>query len=365
MNTLRISSLQKNLKQETCLLIEDKIDLFYLTGLDLSTGKLLVHQQGALLLVDRRYYEMCKKNLSIPVLECDPPSLQEHLLNPQFSSIHSLAFDIEKTSYKTYQTLLKITDTVSEQRSSELKLFPIDSPLKLQRAIKDFDEIKLLKEASVLGSQGFDFILNLLKEGITEEEVTTELEIFWKYHGSKSVAFDPIIAFGKNSSMPHYRAGKAILKKGDAVLVDIGVNWKHYHSDMSRVIFFGEPDSQMKFIHQIVENAQKSALSLCKPGVTLGELDKAARNLISKEGYGQFFTHSLGHGVGLEIHEFPTIKNTAPFDKVPLVPGMVITIEPGIYLPEKGGVRIEDTILITETGYENLTQRPVQHYVKL
>jgi Xaa-Pro aminopeptidase len=158
--------------------------------------------------------------------------------------------------------------------------------------------------------------------------------------------------------MPHYRASKGKLEKGQPIQIDIGVIDRHYHSDMSRVVFFGKPSSEMRKIYDIVLKAQLAALNQCRPGIKIGDLDQTAREIISKAGYGDKFTHSLGHGVGLEIHESPLLRNKPPHSEEFLQPGMVITIEPGIYLSGIGGVRIEDTVVITDDGYENLTNRP-------
>ena len=199
------------------------------------------------------------------------------------------------------------------------------------------------------------YVLSLLKEEISEAELALELEFFWKKRGAKKLAFDPIIAFGANSSMPHYRAGLAKLQSHTSILIDIGVVLSHYHSDMTRVVHFGTPTSVIEKIYSIVEEAKARALALCCPGTLVGELDRAARDWIASQGYGERFTHSLGHGVGLDIHEPPTIRDSGLYRTLPLQPGMVITIEPGIYLPGIGGVRLEDTVLITENGHENLT----------
>jgi Xaa-Pro aminopeptidase len=142
------------------------------------------------------------------------------------------------------------------------------------------------------------------------------------------------------------------------VLIDIGVKLKGYHSDMTRVVFFDEPDPKLEEIYEIVRGAQEAALKLCKPGTRVGDLDMEARIWITDRGYGECFTHSLGHGVGLEIHELPVVRSATKHDSVVLQPGMVITVEPGIYLPKLGGVRIEDTVVITEDGHINLTNRP-------
>lgn len=349
----RINIAQKNLQNNACdaLLIEEPTNLFYLTGQVLSTGTLLILERGSYLIVDNRYFESCQKKAPCNVLQAEKISLWDLLNSQELTSVHALSFDAENTSFKRYEELQK-------KIGSKVKLVPLDNPIKDQRMIKDEEEVNILREAAALGSQGFDFICSLLREGIRENEIALELEIFWKRRGSKSLAFDPIIAFGPNSSMPHYRAGHASLHKGMPVLIDIGVNFQHYHSDMTRVVYFGEPDPQIRLIYEIVEKAQKAALELCFPGTSIGKLDETARNLIKSKGFGDFFNHSLGHGVGLEIHEAPALRNKSPCKDRLLKPGMVITIEPGIYLPGLGGVRIEDTILITEDGHENLTKRP-------
>lgn len=360
----RLEQLQQVLSDSACdaLLIDDPTNLYYLTGLELSTGKLLVSAQGAILFVDNRYYESCRKKSPFPVRLIDQPSFENQLSTPEFAYIEELAFDSENTSYNNYEQLVKIGKTIENKRADEscVKIIPLDAPLKIIRAVKDEHEIDLLRRAADLGSQGFDHVCSLLQEGVSELELATELEIFWKRRGGRKVAFDPIIAFGENSSMPHYRAGKTKLQKGQIILIDIGVELNHYHSDMTRIAFFGKPDPRMVEIHAIVQEAQQAALALCRPGATIRAIDAAGRDYITSKGYGKNFTHSLGHGVGLDIHEFPVIKKLPVTDTVTLEAGMVITIEPGIYLPGVGGVRIEDTILITPLGHDNLTKRSTQ-----
>lgn len=359
--SLRIENLKRKLKEFACdaLLVEDPTNLYYLTGQELSSGILLIQPNGALLLVDNRYFELCQKSAPCQTVLSDKTSLPDLLSAAEFTFIQTLGFDTETTSYKRFQDLQKSLEEVVKRRGSApaLRLLPLECPVKTLRMIKDEEELELLREAATLGSQGFDYVCSLLREGITEAAIAIELEIYWKRRGSKSLAFDPIIAFGPNSSMPHYRAGQARLKRGMPVLIDIGVNLQHYHSDMTRVVFFGEPDAKIRKIYAIVEKAQQMALALCRPGTPIGELDKAARGYIAAEGYGDYFGHGLGHGIGLEIHEAPAIRNKLPFKDMLLEPGMVITIEPGIYLPDIGGVRIEDSIVITPTGHDNLTQR--------
>jgi len=286
------------------------------------------------------------------VIPANHDTFVKMVTSEKFSFVKRLGFDSASTSYNSYTALAK------QLKESGIQLFPLENPVIKMREVKEEHEIALLREAAALGSQGYDTVCSLLKEGITEKEVATELEIFWKRKGGEGIAFEPIIAFGKNSSMPHYHPGDTQLKKGDNVLIDIGVTLNHYQSDMTRVVFFGDPNPKLLEINAIVTKAQALALELCRPGTTIGELDDAARNHIKAHGYGEQFPHSLGHGIGLAVHESPILRNRHPYQDQILKAGMVITIEPAIYLPGIGGIRLEDSIAITDTGYENLTKRP-------
>lgn len=347
----RLRKVQQALQEASCdaLLVEDGINLFYLTGLNLSAGTLIAHAEGAHLFVDNRYFELCQKNSPFPVVLANQNTVQDFLDYQACAYIRTVGINSDTITVKAFQEL--------EKQIGIDRLILLDNPIKKIRSIKDEGEIALLKKAAFLGSQGFDFAKSLLRVGIMEKEIALELEIYWKKLGSKGLAFDPIIAFGANSSMPHYRAGDAKLISGQPVLIDIGVNLQHYHSDMTRMVFFDRIDPKMKLIYQIVLEAQLAALEQCRPGVPVGHIDIAARQIIQAAGHGEHFTHSIGHGVGLEIHEFPSLRNKPPYSALLLEPGMVITIEPGIYLPGIGGVRIEDTVVITQSGYENLTNR--------
>lgn len=357
----RLKRLQQHLKKENCdlLLIEDVTNIYYMTGLELSMGKLLVDSDNACLVVDSRYYENCQKQSPFPVQLLQENAIEDWIC--QRTSLSRIGFDSSKTSYERYLEIKKQMHALKKRLggSKALKLVAINAPLRMLRCIKDAEEIALMKTAADLGSEGFDFLCNSLAPGISELQLALELDIFWKRKGSKALAFDPIIAFGPNSSMPHYKPANRRLKEGDCVLLDIGVNVRHYHSDMTRVVFFGQRSKKMQEIYDIVREAQQRALQLCKPGTPIKALDAAARGYIAEKGYGERFTHNLGHGVGLEIHEAPMLSQKGPDKNIKLQEGMVITIEPGIYLPDIGGVRLEDCVAITANGYENLTKRPV------
>jgi Xaa-Pro aminopeptidase len=337
----RLKRLKKALEYDG-FLIQNPVDLFYFTGLELSAGKLLVLKDAAWLLVDGRYIESAKERSPISV-KLDKPNLLLEMI-PKGSKI---GIDSEKTSLQNYM------DLQTQWKKAAIHPKPEKGVISRLREIKDSAEIELLRKAATLGSLGYDHVANRLKTGITEKELADSLEQFWKKRGAQGVAFDPIIAFGPNSSKPHYRAGDVKLESNQHVLIDIGVTLNHYHSDMTRVVFKGRKQKKIVEIYDLVAEAHLRAKKLAKSGASIASLDAAARDYISSKGYGDYFSHSLGHGIGLEVHEAPALRSSP----LKLKKGMVITIEPGIYLPGLGGVRIEDTYLILEKGCESLTQR--------
>ncbi len=340
----RIPSLQSSL-EEKALLIEDPIDLYYLTGLCLSLGQLWLSSKEALLLVDGRYIESAKK-APCPASLVSTKEIQAFI---QRNEIKNVELDGAKTTFDRVLALQK--------NYPDLSFISHPFATKKLRLIKDPSELNSLKKSADLLWEGFTYLQTLLHEGISEKEVATQFTIFCLERGADGLSFDPIIAFGENSAMPHYRAGQRRLKQGDVILVDIGVSCDHYHSDMTRMLFFGPKDPILSKWFNIVLEAHKAALSLCKAGLHIKELDIAARAVFKKYEVEEYFVHSLGHGVGLEIHEFPKIRFDAIEGDLILKSGMVFTIEPGLYLPGTGGIRYEDTIFITEDGYTNLTPK--------
>lgn len=244
------------------------------------------------------------------------------------------------------------------EKHQRCQLVNCSQPLASLRALKDPQELRLLQRAASLGSKGFDHLLAHIKPGVSELDLAKTLKIFWLQEGGEGCSFDPIIAFGANAAKPHHMPSKKRLAVGDPVLIDIGVTLEKYHSDMTRVVFFRKATRRMREVYAIVAEAQQQALALCCPGENIAAIDRVAREFIASHGYGDAFCHSLGHGIGLQVHEWPFLRNNATTRKEHLQEGMVITIEPGIYLPGIGGVRIEDTVAITAKGYRNLTQRP-------
>ena len=338
----RLSHFQKYLHEEAAL-IENPTDLFYLTGLMLSLGSLLVTKKDAALFVDGRYFAIAEKKAPCPVklVKEGTQPMKEWL---QERNVQTLAFDSATSSYERFEGLQKMLPGV--------RLVPQGSLLKQARSIKGPSEIASLKKAQALTHKGFQHMEKLLKEGITEEEVAFEFEVFIRKHGASGCSFGPIVAFGENSAYPHHRAGKTKLAKNQVVLIDIGAIVEEYRGDFTRVVFFGEPNPTLQKWLEIVLLAQKKAMEAIREGVLVKELDLIARKIFAEHGLEEKFCHGLGHGIGLETHEFPSLKAAGIHRDVKLEKGMVITIEPGLYQPGLGGLRWEDMVLVLEHGYE-------------
>ena len=345
----RVLFFQEKLHELNCdlFLIENPIDIFYFTGITLSAGELWIHKKDLCLFVDGRYLEAAKEICHCPIRNSKKEEMIALFNGSPWKDAQRIGFDSLFTSYARFQALTLLFGEIKQ----ELTLIPITGPVKKIREIKDESEINLLRKSANLLFRGFSFIKDQLEVGIEERELALEFEVFCKKKGAEELSFPPIIAFGENSAFPHHRSSQRKLKNGDTVLIDIGVCLNKYCSDMTRVLFFGEVPSEITQIYSIVKEAHHEALKKCHPGTLIRDLDQAARSVIAKHGYEKYFLHSLGHGIGLEVHEYPSLKSSD--DASILKKGMVLTIEPGIYLKGLGGVRHEDTILITETGFEN------------
>ena len=236
-----------------------------------------------------------------------------------------------------------------------LKENTLSQKLNALRQIKSQDEIELIKKAQKITDDAFSHILNFIKSGVTEKEIALELEFFMRKSGSEGVAFDTIAVSGKNSSMPHGVPTDKPLEKGDFITMDFGAKWQGYCSDMTRTVALGKVTDKQRFVYDTVLKAQKAALDVIKAETICFDVDKAARDIIDNAGFKDCFGHGLGHSVGLYIHESPACNKR---DMTPLKSGMIMTVEPGIYLENEFGVRIEDMVLVTENGYQNFTKSP-------
>jgi len=256
------------------------------------------------------------------------------------SKLKKMGFDPDQLPFSFGQTLMKSG------------FLPVPGLVKRLRLIKDAMEIRRLKEANNLAARGAQFIRKRLKPGVSEKQAAADLGHFFHREGD-GLSFDLIVAAGPNSAYPHHITSNYKMKAGDPVICDIGGLIEGYHSDLTRTYTLGKIGPSFSRIYKIVEKAQKEGIRRLKPGVTAESVDAASRQVIKRHGYGSRFVHSTGHGVGLDIHEDPRI---GPGNKVKLKEGMVVTVEPGIYLPGRFGVRIEDTLLLTKSGSELITK---------
>lgn len=343
----RIERLRKILlsHQLDTILVENPLDLFYLTGQKISAGKLLVGLKEILFFVDGRYFEKVKDSTLFHTKLISKESLKDFFSTCSFQS---LGFDGSFMSYENFQNLSNFIKKTNEK----IKLVSLKSILKHLRMVKDAQEISYMRKSAQLNWRSFEYLCSILKEGISEKALAMEFEIYCKKNGADALSFDPIIAFGTHTAIPHHEPTSRTLKEDDVILIDCGVKVKHYCSDMTRVIFWGKPNAELEKMYMMVKRAQNLALNLCRPGTPLNELNQVVQKYFSEVGYAENLLHGIGHGMGLEIHEYPKFASEKKDQQV-LKPGMVLTIEPGIYLEGVGGVRYEDTIVITQNGHEN------------
>lgn len=322
------------------------------------------------IITDSRYYEQVEKECpDIPLVRLNNSTYIEVIKNiisgkDVSPNIDELTEGIKCIVKDVSNKQLNIAIEASMNLSRYLKLDAALDKHKLRvasdiidkpRMVKDDNELGLLKRAEQIGDEAFDHILTILKPGITECEISLELEFFMKKQGASKLSFDTIVASGPNSSMPHAQVTDRVVQNGDFVTMDFGCVYKGYCSDMTRTVAVGTPTDEMKKVYQIVLDANLRAMDGIKAGVKCSDIDALARGYISDKGYGDYFGHGLGHSVGLQIHEEPRFS---PKCDVITEENMVITDEPGIYLPGKFGVRIEDLVVVRKDGYERLSKSP-------
>lgn len=345
----RVERLVKALNSQNLdgLLITNNYNLRYMTGFTGTSGVAVVSQKEAVFITDFRYTEQASKQITgYRIVEHKGTIIEEIAAVVKELGIKSLGFEKDVVSYSMYETYSKVIP---------VDLVGVTDLIEKIRLVKTEDELKTIKAACQIADETFEHIIQFIKPGKTELEVSNELEFYMRKLGATSSSFDTIVASGVRSALPHGVATDKIIEKGDFVTLDYGALYNGYISDMTRTVAVGEPSEQLKEIYQIVLEAELLGLEKFKPGMTGKEADAICRDYIKEHGYGDAFGHSTGHGIGLEVHEGPGLSFRS---NITLEPGMVVTCEPGIYLPGVGGVRIEDDTLITETGNEKLTHAP-------
>ena len=346
----KIEEIKKVLQQEDAdaAWITTPLNIFYFTGYRSEPHE--------------RLFALLIPSNEEPVLFCPKMEVEEVKASPYEGKIIGYLdtqnpFDLYP---QTSTTLLIESEHLTVKRQRELSqafdvqvYSDIDQSIKDLRNIKSYEEVTKIKKAAELADKCIEIGVAYLKEGVEEREVVNHIENEIKKYGVNEMSFDTMVLFGDHAASPHGTPGNRKLKQNEYVLFDLGVVYEHYCSDMTRTVKFGNPSEDAQSIYKTVLKAEQSAIEAIKPGVMIKDIDKIARDIISEAGYGDYFPHRLGHGLGLEEHEYQDVSSA---NENPLETGMVITIEPGIYVPDVAGVRIEDDILVTENGYEILTK---------
>ncbi|AKL95287.1 Xaa-pro aminopeptidase PepP [Clostridium aceticum] len=344
----RINKLREvlNEKKLEAVLVFKPENRRYFSNFTGTTGFVLITNTEAKFITDFRYVEQaknqCKGYEIVEVSRLEPLTTIIEKMNLKTIGIEEEFF----TYGHAVDFLLKLKD---------VKLEALEGALTKIRAVKSQEEISCIAKAASLADEAFHHVLPLIRPGVVETEIALELEFFMRKNGAIGASFDFIVASGVRSSLPHGVASEKVIEAGDFVTLDYGCIYKGYCSDMTRTVVVGKANDKQKEIYATVLEAQETALKAVRPGFTGKELDSIARKVIGDKGYGEYFGHGLGHGVGLEIHELPHVNMIG---NLSMTSGMVITIEPGIYIPDFGGVRIEDLVVVTDDGYEVLSKTP-------
>ncbi|MGT2743413.1 M24 family metallopeptidase [Streptococcus plurextorum] len=344
----RVANFQKKLSQTDVdgILLTNLKNIYYVTGFSGTEATVYISKKRQIFLTDARYTLIAKKAVQgFDILETRTPLAELAKIMAE-DNVSRLGFDSE-VSYSYYQSLKTAFEGV--------ELVAQHNFTEDLRMIKDAYEIETIRKACSISDRAFTDVLDFIKPGRTTElDVANFLDFRMREYGASGISFDTIVASGYRSSMPHGRATDKIIEKNESLTLDFGCYYNHYVSDMTRTIHIGQVTDQEREIYDTVLRANKALIDKAKAGVTYREFDAIPRQVITEAGYGQYFTHGIGHGIGLDIHEYPYFGHSDE----PIKAGMVLTDEPGIYLEGQYGVRIEDDLLITETGCEVLTLAP-------
>lgn len=351
MTQARLARLRAALEEKglDAVLIAKPHNRAYLSGFTGSAGLLLISGDRAALITDFRYVEQAAAqapDFEVVRVQSTNQAALARLVDEW--GLKRLGFEGDFLTVDEHQDY--------QQAVAGCQWTSVSGLVEELRMIKDESEIECMRKAAAIADEAFAQILPLIRPGVLERDLATELEYRMKKLGAEGVAFETIVASGVRSSLPHGTASDKPLETGDLVTFDFGAVYQGYCSDMTRTVMVGEPTDKQREIYGIVLEAQKRGVAACRPGITGKELDEVCRAYIAEKGYGDYFGHGTGHGVGRFIHEGPRINQRG--GDVVLQPGMVVTVEPGIYLPGWGGVRIEDMLLVTDSGAESFTHSP-------
>lgn len=349
--TARIKKIQKLLPSSKldALLVTDRFNVRYLSSFTGSNGQLFITARNAYLITDFRYMAVAKKIVppSIKLVEMNQGLIASLQMLSVKNQVSTMGFEETEVSYLKYTALKKHLRSV--------KLTPVRGMVEQLRVLKSPDEIRLITRAQRIAEKVFLDVRKNLNPGKTEQQIAWEIEQLGHQYGADTISFPAIVGFQQNSASPHHQNSGRKLKKGDIVLIDMGMMYQGYCSDMTRMIFTKKPSAFEANIYNTVLEAQELTIKKLKAGVKGNIADKWSRDVITKAGYGETFGHSLGHGIGLEVHEAPNLSSG--YEK-PIPEGTIVTVEPGIYLENSFGVRIEDMVLVKRDNVMNLTKIP-------
>ena len=330
------------------LLITSPFNRRYVSGFTGSAGYLLITLKQALLITDFRYIDQASEQAPMFSVIKHPFSILEEV-GKQITDLQleNVGFEKLHVTFALYEGLKKCAQTV--------EWVGIEAIIEEMRMVKTEEELQTIKAACQIADQTFEHILTYIRAGVKERDIALELEYYMRKQGASSSSFDIIVASGIRSALPHGVASEKVIRSGEFVTLDFGAYYQGYVSDITRTVAVGEPADRLKEIYQIVLDAQVYGVTHLKPGMSGKQADALTRDIIEQAGYGGNFGHSTGHGIGLEVHEGPGLSSKS--DLI-LRQGMVVTVEPGIYVSQLGGVRIEDDVVITQSGCDILTKSP-------
>ena len=347
MTKQRVAKIQQELAAGQAFLVASETNRFYFTGFPSSAGTVFIARDGAVFLIDFRYIEKARQVVTSCEVQLNQRTNEELVQLCARFGITELFVEAEYTSVSRFASLQEALPGVTVQNSNRFDAITAD-----MRSIKTASELALMQEAQRMTDGTFSYILNRIEAGRTERDVMLDMEFYMRRLGSEGVSFDFIVVSGKNSSLPHGVPTEKKIERGDFITMDFGAVVGGYRSDMTRTVAVGEVSDEMRRVYDTVLKAQLESIKAVRAGVVCSDVDKVARDIIYGAGYEGCFGHGLGHSVGVEVHESPAFS---PRCDTILRPGMVMTVEPGIYLENKFGVRIEDMVYVTEDGCLNIT----------
>lgn len=344
----RLRNLQKSLQINRLegLVLTNSLNITYLTGFESEDSWLLVGLRQVVYITDARYTLMAKKGMPKGV------SVQEHQGNmPAILFARAQRWGITRLGFEECDVTVAQFKHLKKQKPSDIKLVGVRDVVENLRVIKDANELAATQEALNIHLQAHRYLKRVIKPGVREKEILEKLERFVKARHA-TFSFDPIIASGPNSCYPHAKVTDRRIRANELVLVDMGIEWKGYKSDLTRIFFLGKISPFIRSVYDAVHEANRQAIKHIRPGVPAKTIDAVARDYLAQHKLVRYFGHALGHGVGLEIHENPRLSQHS---NAVLTAGMIVTIEPGVYLPERFGIRVEDMILVTDSSCEILS----------